>query len=534
MASVRFAAGPSAQWRSQASLVAAMMEPEFYARPPAAVTHLETHISHLFFAGDLVYKVKKAVRFSFLDFSTLAKRRHFMQEELRLNRRMAPSVYLGVMPICFDESTWRLGGWAEPGEYTLVMRRLPERRMLPFLLETKQLTIELITELATFLAGFHAGAEIIRGIDARAYVATLQKQWSENLAELEPFLTRSADREALRWIETFGADFIITHRDLLARRAQDGWVRDVHGDLHAEHICFAPEGIQVFDCIEFNSGLRRCDLVAEIGFLLMDLSVRGGDSLVEPFLTCYRQRIDDADMARLLPFFECYRALVRAKVHALRLRRWNDEASRYFNFARRLIWQSFKPFVVLVCGLTGSGKSTLARELGRRLGLPVLNSDVVRRQIAGSTGRQTVPLNQGIYSPTMNEKTYAAMARAAKQQVVLKRGVILDATFIRRDQREKIARLADRYGIPLLVIHCSAADGVSQNRLRRRAAQGTDVSEGRWDIYAAQKAVAEAPDEIALSRRLELDTDAPVEQLAHRCEIFLRSALAGEGPGPPV
>jgi uncharacterized protein len=533
MASVRFAASPSARWRSQESLVAAMLEPAFYARPPAVVTHLETHISHLFFAGDLVYKVKKAVRFSFLDFSTLAKRRHFLQEELRLNRRVAPSVYLGVMPICFDESGWRLGGWAEPAEYTLVMRRLPERRMLPFLLETKQLTVEMITELATFLAGFHAGAEIVRGIDVRAHLSTLQKQWTENLAELAPFLTGSDDREALGWIESFGAEFIMTHRDLLACRARDGWVRDVHGDLHAEHICFAPEGIQVFDCIEFNAHLRRCDLAAEIGFLLMDLSVRGGDFLAEPFLTCYQQRVGDVDMARLLPFFESYRALVRAKVHALRLGEWNDEAARYFNFARRLSWQSFKPFVLLVCGLTGSGKSTLARELGRRLGMPVINSDVVRKQIAGSTGRQTVSLNQGIYSATMTEKTYAAMARAAKQQVLLKRGAILDATFIRRDQREKIARLADRYGIPLLVIHCSAADEVSQSRLRRRAAQGGDVSDGRWDIYVAQKAVAQAPDEIALSRRLELDSAAPLEQLAHRCEIFLRSALAGEGHGPP-
>jgi uncharacterized protein len=526
MTRVRCATRPLAHSRSQESLVAAMMEPAFYPRPPAVVTHRETHISHLFFAGDLVYKVKKAVRFSFLDFSTLAKRRHFLQEELRLNRRMAPSVYLGVMPIGFDESGWRLGGWAEPAEYTLVMRRLPEKRMLPFLLETKQLTVEMIAELATLLAGFHASAEIVRGIDPSDYLSTVQKQWDENLAELEPFLESSADHESMGWIKSFGAEFIMKHRDLLARRVRDGWVRDVHGDLHAEHICFAPEGIQVFDCIEFNAHLRRCDLAAEIGFLLMDLSVRGGEFLVEPFLTRYGQRIHDAEMDQLLPFFECYRALVRAKVHALRLGQWNDEAARYFSFARRLTWEPLKPFLVLVCGLTGSGKSTLGRELARRLGLTVINSDVVRKQIAGNSGRQTVSLNQGIYSPTMTEKTYAAMTRAAKQQVLLKHGAILDATFIRRAQREKIARLAERYGIPLLVIHCSTPDAITQNRLRRRAAQGTDISDGRWDIYVAQKAAAEPPDEIATSRRLELDTDAPLEQLASHCEIFLRSSLA--------
>src|SRR5687768_9666290 len=140
---------------SQDSLVAAMMQPEFYPKPPEQVTHKETHISHLFFAGDLVYKVKKAIRFSFLDYSSLAKRRHYLQEELRLNRRLAPSVYLGVLPIARDESGWRLGGWAETGEYTLVMRRLPEKRMLRFLLDTHQASAEMMRELAKLLAGFH-------------------------------------------------------------------------------------------------------------------------------------------------------------------------------------------------------------------------------------------------------------------------------------------------------------------------------------------------------------------------------------------
>lgn len=528
MTSVHLATSMIADYDSQASLVTAMMDPAFYPKPPPVVTREETHISHLFFAGDLVYKVKKAVRFSFLDFSTLAKRRHYLQRELQLNRRLAPSVYLGVLPIALDESGWRLGGWAEPAEYTLVMRRLPEKRMLPFLLSTNQVTPEMMAELAKLLADFHANAEIVADIDPNAYLSSVEKYWYENVADLEPYARAGSDREGLEVIKKFGAEFLNAHKDLLARRIIQGWIRDVHGDLHAEHICFAPDGIQIFDCIEFSKQLRRCDLAAEVGFLLMDLRARGGEYLVEPFLARYRERINDSDMAKLLPFFECYRALVRAKVHVLRARSWSDDAARYFRFARRLTWEAFEPFLVVVFGLTGSGKSTLCRALAERLGLTVINSDVVRKQIAGKSGRHVAPVNEGIYSSRMTEQTYAEMVRQAEKLVLAGKGALLDATFIRRQQREKITELAKKYKIALLMIHCSAPDTITQSRLRRRAAEGVDISDGRWDIYVAQKAAAEALDEIELRHCLELRTGSALEQLVSRCEIFLRSRLSQE------
>jgi aminoglycoside phosphotransferase family enzyme/predicted kinase len=510
---------------SQDSLVAAMMQPEFYPKPPAQVTHKETHISHLFFAGDLVYKVKKVIRFSFLDYSSLAKRRHYLQEELRLNRRLAPSVYLGVMPIAFDESGWRMGGWAEPREYTLVMRRLPEKRMLRFLLDTHQTTAEMMQELGKLLAGIHADAERVRGIDPNDYLSTLARQWSENLSELEPFLSRSDDREALKAIRSAGSEFIAANKNLLQRRVTDGWIRDGHGDLHAEHICLAPEGIQIFDCLEFSAKLRRCDLASEIAFLLMDVTVRGGESLRAPFLSQYRECLPDPDMPLLLPFFECYRALVRAKVHALRFGRWNDEAARYFRFAQRFSWARFKPFLVMFCGFSGSGKSTLAQALSERLALPVYNSDVIRKRLSGVVSRRVVKLNQDIYGPATTEKTYAEMARKAEKQILMGNGAILDATFVRKSHRERIAELAARHKIPLLIIHCWISDGTAEKRLRLRAAQGMDVSDARWDTYVAQKAAYEAMQAFRPESVLELDTDGPLEQLVGDCERFLRSRL---------
>jgi uncharacterized protein len=509
----------------QEFLVAAMLEPAFYPKPPGEVTYKETHISHLFFAGDLVYKVKKPVRYSFLDFSTLAARRHYLQEELRLNRRLAPSVYLGVMPISLEESGWRLGGWAEPCEYTLVMRRLPEKRMLPFLLETGQVTPQMMRDAARVLAAFHRGAEKVAGIDRSQYLAGIERQWRENCSELEPWVGAGSDRAALRAIEQCGMEFIEAHESLLMRRAAEGWIRDVHGDLHAEHICFAPEGIEIFDCIEFNEALRRCDLALEIAFLTMDLSVRGGEALRGPFVARYVELMEDPDLPLLLPFFECHRALVRAKVHALRARAWNEEAARYFAHARRFTWAGLKPFVVILCGFSGSGKSTLARALGGRLGMAVINSDVVRKTLATKSGPQAAPLNRGIYDARMTQRTYARMARDAAERIHAGEGAILDATFGRREQREKIIRLAEKHGIPLLVIRCLASEATTARRLRLRSATGSDFSDAGWEVYAAQTAAYEPMEEIKADRRLELDTDTPLEKLVDDCEAFLRSRL---------
>ena len=319
--------------RSQEGLIAAMMNPEFYPKPPPQVEHKETHISHLFLAGDLVYKIKKAVRYSFLDYSTLSKRRRFLQEELRLNRRLAPSVYLAVMPITFDPKGWRLGGGDTPSEYTLVMRRLPERCMLPVLLDAGRVSGEMIGRLAEVLADFHSHAEPLARAEASRHTENVEREWNSNLADLSPLVGRFIDVESLKRLEAFGADFVSRNTELFHRRAAQRWIRDVHGDLHCEHVCFAPEGIQIYDCIEFDPKLRRCDLASEIAFLLMDLQVRGGGALRAPFLKRYLELLNDSELSALLPFYECYRALVRGKVEALRPQTAEARAPRYFRYA---------------------------------------------------------------------------------------------------------------------------------------------------------------------------------------------------------
>jgi uncharacterized protein len=184
-----------------------------------------------------------------------------------------------------------------------------------------------------------------------------------------------------------------------------------------------------------------------------------------------------------------------------------------------------KPFVLMISGLTGSGKSTLARELGARLGMPVINSDMIRKAIAGSPGRQAVPLNQGIYSSKMTEKTYTKMAQEAEKQILKGEGAILDATFGQKAHREKIVRLAEKHAVPLVLIHCVASDETTQKRLAQREAEGKDISDGRWEIYSKQKAAFEPVNELALANYLELNTELPLDGLARVSEKFLRAQV---------
>jgi uncharacterized protein len=508
----------------QNELIAAMLQPGFYPVRPAEVTHKETHISHLFFAGDLVYKIKKAVRFSFLDYSTLAQRRYYLDQELTLNRRLAPSVYLEVLPIGWDVSGWRLGAGDNPVEFALMMRRLPDSRMLTSLLQSSQVTVDMMRSLAQVLASFHADAKQTNSAGAAAHFDTVTKQWRDNLKDVEQLIGNAVDVESFTAIKAFGDHFLDEYREFISQRAFDGWVRDGHGDLHCEHVCFAPEGIQIFDCIEFDSRLRLCDLASEIGFLLMDLEARGGAPLGEALLARYRDLIDDSSLIVLLPFYKCYRALIRGKVEVLRAGA-SAASVRYFTIAGRQTWSPYKPFVIVVCGLTGSGKSTLARELSDRIGIAVINSDGVRKELTGKSGRG-VPFNQGIYSPEITESTYGRIFDETDRRLSHGQSVMLDATFAQRRHRENLVGVAARHRVPVYFLHCVASDSLTHARLRERAMNENEVSDGRWEIYLEQKSIAEPLDECSAEVYLELPADRSIEDLRRSSEGFLRGRLS--------
>lgn len=505
-----------------------MREPGFYPHGPPEVTHQETHISHLFFAGELVYKIKKSVRFPFLDYSTLRLRKHFLEEELRLNRRLAPQVYLGIVPISWDGGRWRLGSHVEPAEFTLVMRRLPAERMLDRLVAQERTTPEMMRALAEVLAPFHAGAAAGAAVARSGLPSAVRSLWEENLSEIRPFVGSLLDAESFDALAEFGSRFISERHALLLRRVREGRVREVHGDLHCQHVCFAPDGIQIFDCIEFSRKLRSCDIASEIAFLVMDLKFRGARQAAGEFLNRYLEIADDPAIPGLLPFYQCHRALVRGKVAALRSGEASIEAKRYFEHALSVMWEAAKPFLVMVCGLTGSGKSTLGRELGRRLAIPVISSDPTRKALAGTFARRAgLAYGEGIYSPEMTNATYARMAEEAEWLVARGEGAVLDATYHRRELREPVIRLAERRRVPLFLVWCRAPDEVVRARLAKREKEGVDVSDGRWEIYLVQKEKFEAPEEIPAADCLDLATGAGPERLATEVERFLRLRVLG-------
>lgn len=502
------------------------MEPGFYPDRPPEVDHRETHISHLFFAGNRVYKLKKSVRYSFLDFSSLSQRKYFLDQEVRLNRRLAPRVYLEVVPISLVGGRWRLGSGVDPAEYALVMRRLPAERMLDFLLPRHQVTPEMMRALAEVLVPFHAEAPTDDDIGASGLPDAIHSLWEENLSDIRPFVGKLLKAKTLDAFADFGARFIRKRRALLESRVRNGRIREVHGDLHCQHICFIAEGIQIFDCIEFSRKLRSCDIASEIAFLVIDMEFRGARELAGCFLGRYLELVDDPEIPVLLPFYKCHRALVRGKVAALRSGGSSSEALRYFEYAEGVLWEAAKPFLVLVCGLTGTGKSTLARALGRRLGVGVISSDATRKALAGTLARQDpLPYEEGIYSPSMTETTYAKMLQEAEELLDRGQGAILDATFQRRAHREAALQFAAKHAIPVALIHCQSPEALVRERLRKRAAEGRDLSDGRWEIYVAQRSAFEPILEVGETDWLPLDTDEPTAELVYRAERFLRGVL---------
>lgn len=505
-----------------AAVVAALLQPEIYPHRPARVEHVQTHISHVFLAGPYVYKLKKAVRFPFLDFTTLAARRHFCAEELRLNRRLAGAVYLDVASVVRRPGgDLALGGDGELVEPILRMRRLPAERLLPALLAAGTVDATMMAALARRIAGFHRDAPTGPAIAAHAAPAALAARFADTLGILGRFAGSvvHADEHAL--LVDFAERFVATHEPLLRRRQDEGRIREGHGDLHAEHVCFVeepaaadpealPPGIYVFDCIEFSEPFRCNDVASEIAFLTMDLERRGRGDLADAFADAYVATSGDAAIPLLLPYYAAFRAVVRAMVACLTSAEEEvspaerDEArvraEDYVALAVRFAWRATAPAVVACCGLSGTGKSALAAALADATGFAWLRSDEIRRR------SDPTPTVDQRYSAAARTAVYEALTADADRRLAAGRGVIADATFLRRADRDRLAAVAARHGRPLVFVETDAPEPVVRERLAARPAD--DVSEARVETYLAQRESREpfAADE----PHVRIDTGGPV------------------------
>ncbi len=500
-------------------LVAAMLRPEFYPERPERVELVQTHISYVFIADQHVYKIKKAVRFPFLDATTLERRRQLCHEEVRLNRRLAPTIYLGVIPIvetaagfAFDENPH-----ANAVEYAVRMRRLRGERMLDRMVERHEATPQEIRSIAARIADFHQHAESSKGW-IYGSAAAVHRMVCGNLAETEQFAGSILERGDLDAIDVYNRGFIEANWELINRRAHSGRVREGHGDLRCEHICLDGAPI-VFDCVEFSERLRYGDVACELAFLAMDLDRLAAPGLAIELTDAYVAACGDDELRILLPFYKCYRAVVRAKVDCLRSlerevpdserARARHSARAYITLARRSM-ERIAPALIVVFGLSGTGKSTLARALSMRLGFDLLTSDVIRKQLAGipPTSRAPAGYGEGIYTEAFNRRTYTTLLAEAADRLRKGRGVILDATFRHADERRMASEVAARAGVRVLFVECRAPAEVALARIAERERRAGEVSDASAAIYARQLRDFEPPSEIAEEARVGVDTSA--------------------------
>lgn len=471
-----------------------LLDPHIYPDQPSSVGFCETHISRVYLTERFAYKVKKPLDLGFLDFSTLAKRRFFCQEELVLNRRFAPDTYLEVVRICYGKSGLRLGGPGRTIDYAVRMRRLPEERMLSRLLEANapNLTVEM-ERLARHLAALLGQATPCPQEDQ---IDSVREKIAGNLRQTVSAIDLTLLAPAHALMATYMERQLQSLGELIDRRSREGFVRDGHGDLHAANICMT-EPIRVYDCIEFCRRFRVADVAADLAFLLMDLDFRNRRDLATLFLDRYLQLSGDTDLPTLLPLYKAYRAWVRGKVATLlamesevevdHRRHSLLEARRYFNLA---LGYHLTPVLILTVGVMGVGKSTLAGALAAATGATLLRSDVIRKELAGLPADRpgTEPFAAGLYSEAMTTRTYGELLAQAEQVLYAKGSVIVDAAFPHSRDRQAFLDLAARLGRPALFLHLTCPAATALARLDRRRELGNDPSDGRRELYAQHAA----------------------------------------------
>jgi len=502
----------------QRVLVQALLRPGAYPHPAADLKLLETHISFVILAGPYAYKIKKPLNLGFLDFSALAQRRHYCEEELRLNRRLAPELYLEVVAVRGDPRAPAFSGEGAVLEYAVKMRRFDQEALLDRIAAREGLADEWGERLAARVAAFHRQAAVAEEGAPYGTPAAVVAPAAENFAQLlvlcpEPAL--KARLEALQaWTEAEAARLLPAFRQRLAA----GAVRECHGDLHLGNMALVDGDIVIFDCIEFDPGLRWIDVMNEAAFLVMDLHHRGQARVARRFLNRYLEETGDYGGVTVLRFYLVYRALVRAKIAAIRARQpglpdeeraaQQGECAAYVELAERFCRHAER-LLILTCGVSASGKSRFTRRLLPLIDAIRVRTDVERKRLAGlePTSRSGSGLEADLYALEVTQRVYEHVARLCL--AIGRAGwiAIADGTFLKRWQRTLVTDAARAAGLRCVVLEFIAAEGVLRERVRRRLAKGTDVSEADERVLERQLAQREPLDEGEADRVLRLDTE---------------------------
>lgn len=515
---------------SNEQLLAFLQDPASYPHRPRSVRLIQTHASFVVLAFPYVYKVKKAVNFGFLDFSTLEKRRFFCEQEVKLNRRLCPQVYLGVVPIFLKRGHLTFDEGDEVVEFAVKMRELSEGDRLHRRLERGDVSREDMERVALTLKDFYERQSPTVEVESWGRVERLRISTDENFRQTEAFIGWSLSRPAFEAIRFYTDEFYARNAALFESRVREGWIRDCHGDLHAEHIHISPSSLHIYDCVEFNDRLRYVDVASDAAFLAMDLDFHGRADLSRHFVAYLAKALGDYDMLQLMDFYKCYRAYVRGKVESLRSREIEmpqaeragsrARARRYFRLSLQYAVAGSEPTAFIIMGRVGSGKSALAQALADELGWEVLSSDRTRKTLAGVPlrGRTDAAARAALYSTTMTEKTYTTLFQNAVRLLKEGRSVLLDATFSRRAHRDRLRKQLKRLGVSYRFIEAQVSDDIARRRLLEREQNPDEVSDARLDDWAALNRFYEPPRELRSDRLLVINT-------ARTPELTLTDAL---------
>jgi aminoglycoside phosphotransferase family enzyme/predicted kinase len=494
----------------------------------------ETHISWVILRGEFAYKIKKPVNFGFLDFSSLELRRHFCEEELRLNRRFSPELYLAVVPITSTEQGAQIDGSGSAIDYAVKMRRFDEKQLLDDIAARGELSDKLLRALGKELAQLHSSLPACHPDPAGGEPGTpaaLLEAIEQNFQLISNYPLPEVQTRQLQAVRQWSVQRYGELQALLTQRVIEGWVIDGHGDAHLGNIALVDGAVRLFDCIEFNASFRIMDSVSEIAFLTMDLDARGYHNESHRLLTDYLEYCGDYAGLALLDLYRSYFAMVRAKVSLLRESPQQTAITSTEGYQAFLSYLELaqgyttpgRNFLAITHGVSGTGKSTIAGMLVAVSGAVRIRSDVERKRLAGLLPEQrSKPQDEAVfYGTAMSRKTFCKLEALAELAIGAGFPVIIDATFLHRRVRDTFRTLAHTLSVPFVIIDCMAPPEQLRQRLVERERHGQDASEAGVAVMEQQLGVDEALTGEELGHRLEADSteDAATlwQRFQHQC-----------------
>lgn len=496
-----------------------MLDPNVYDHPVKNIELIETHISWVFLTGEFAYKIKKPVDFGFLDFSTLEKRRDFCEQELNLNNRLAPAIYLSIVSITgtYDKPT--ISGNGEVIEYAVKMRQFPQLSQLDRMLAAGKLDVGHMDAIAIMVADFHQTVQLADESVDFGDEDLVNEPVEENFFQIKEHLKTNLYLDALDDLQQWSFNEWSRLKPIFEQRKSDGFVRECHGDMHLRNLIWFDGRAMAFDCIEFDPRLRWIDVISDVAFLVMDLQDRCRPDLASRFLNSYLEATGDYAGLSVLPFYLSYRAMVRAKVDALRLEQSGitkeeraqtlSQFESYIELARSYSQES-QIKLIIMRGVSASGKTTLSQQLLDNLGVIRLRSDVERKRSFGITLPKTASndIDAGLYSAEASQKTYSKLAELASEVISAGYSVVVDAAFLRLEQYDLFLSLANRLCVAFIVLEVSAPEDVLRQRImtRKQGASDADI-----EVLDQQLANWQPLNTHAMDHLISIDTTAVID-----------------------